>query len=1021
MGNVNEDKEDSGLQRQNSSRTLIRLFTILTIIQIALMLVFYTPGEGGSDPFNPLLYVILSVLLSTSLLYALVFRPFNKVRDDTQQALINSVDKLEEIEVMALMGHWELDVHSQRASWTKQVHQLLVTCPSPKCDPALLEGVVHPDDWPAVRASLEAAMSDGVKHEIEYRVMLKDGTERWVNCKAELTEDQAGGSLKLSGIVQDISARKNSELALSDIQLQLMEVTRLLPGAIYVALLPDFKTLYISSGIHSMLGYSEAEFIQQDFTQLIIQQDRELFSKMLDSLIDSELNDFFIEFRVQHKVTGKVVWIGDQAHIQRDQFGKAVKIIGYMLDMSEIKQSEEKLFLASRVFMHSHDGIIITDGKQNILQVNQAFTRITGYGEDEVIGKNPRFLQSGRHGVEFYKELWKKLLKQGYWSGEVWNRRKDGSLYTEALTISAIDDVNGEVINYVGIFSDISDIKNYQQQLKHISQFDALTNLPNRTLLVDRMVQAMFQTHRRGTSMAVVYLDLDDFTLINDRYGHDVGNQYLVKVSELLKLALREGDTLARLSGDEFVAVLMDVESQSNTSSQLMLKRLLQAASQPVALDQFTLQLSASMGVSFFPQSEDISAEALLRQADQAMYKSKLNGKNTYHIFDTKKDQDVRGRQLHLERIAQGLADEEFVLFYQPKVNMRSGEIVGMEALIRWQHPERGLLAPFHFLPAIEHHDLAIKVGEWVIATALNQIKAWQDLGKDIPVSVNLGAEQLLQTNFVARLKQKLDLHVDATISLLTLEILETSALEDVDHVSQVMRECQEMGVYFSLDDFGTGYSSLTYLKRLPATEIKIDQSFVRDMLNDPNDLAILKGVLGLSQSFNRKTIAEGVETIAHGELLLQLGCNIGQGYAIARPMPAANVLNWILKWEPDPLWKASKAVHQSDLPLLFASTEHRYWIMMFEEYLSNERKTVPQMNHEFCNFGKWLDNVGSQRYQHHLALPEVDTLHKQIHQIAAEIVQMKEASKKDEMALRLQDLYATRDGLLNQLRLLLN
>ena len=346
---------------------------------------------------------------------------------------------------------------------------------------------------------------------------------------------------------------------------------------------------------------------------------------------------------------------------------------------------------------------------------------------------------------------------------------------------------------------------------------------------------------------------------------------------------------------------------------------------------------------------------------------------------------------------------------------------MGMEALIRWQHPERGLLAPFHFLPAIEHHDLAIKVGEWVIATALNQIKAWQDLGQEIPVSVNLGAEQLLQTDFVARLKQNLALQADATISLLTLEILETSALEDIEHVSRVMSECQELGIYFSLDDFGTGYSSLTYLKRLPATEIKIDQSFVRDMLNDPNDLAILKGVLGLSQSFNRKTIAEGVETIAHGEMLLQLGCNIGQGYAIARPMPAEKVLKWKLDWVPDPLWSASKAVHQSDLPLLFASTEHRYWILMFEEYLKDERKTFPQMNHQFCNFGQWLDNVGAERYQNHLALPQVDILHQQIHQIAADIVQLKEANKTDQLALKLQDLYATRDRLLDQLRLLLN
>lgn len=1022
MVNLNQSPQQPVNHRLSIASAILRTLAVILALKVVLMWLFNIAGLDPTQPFAILLDSVLLALCSAALLYFWVFRPLFNERSEIQQKLSSSTDKLDEVQAIALMGHWELDISAQQADWSKQIHQLFGTSSTQICGPALLEEFVHPEDWPVLAASLDAAMHDGKKHEIEYRINLADGQQRWIYCKAKSIDHSVADPTKLYGIVQDITARKTSELALTESQSRLTEVTQLLPGAIYISLPPDFKTIYISSGIQHMLGYSSADFIQQDFGQLIIEQDRERISKMLNTLIDSELNDFFIEYRMPHKVSGKIIWIGAQAHIQRDTNGKALKLYGYMMDMTEKKQTEEKLFLASRVFMHSHDGIIITDSTQKIIEVNQAFTSITGYSLEEVKGKNPRFLQSGRHGPEFYKELWHKLMTQGYWSGEVWNKRKNGSLYTETLTISAIKEEKDDDAKYfVGIFSDISDIKKFQQQLEHITQFDALTHLPNRALLEDRLSQAMYQSHRRGMPMAVVYLDLDNFNVVNDHYGHDVGDQLLVKVAEHLKLVLREGDTLARLGGDDFVAVLMDVDSASADSSPTMLERLLEAARQPVLVNELTLQLSASLGVTFFPQSDVVNAETLIRQADQAMYKAKLKGKNNYHIFDTEKDRDIRGRHLHLERVAQGLAEEEFVLFYQPKVNMRSGETVGMEALIRWQHPERGLLAPFHFLPEIEHHALSITVGEWVIATALNQIKAWQAAGEEVPVSVNIGAEQLLQSDFVVRLKKSLALHADVTIRLLTLEILETSALEDVEHVSRVMRECQELGIYFSLDDFGTGYSSLTYLKRLPATEIKIDQSFVRDMLNDPNDLAILEGVLGLARSFNRKTIAEGVETIAHGEMLLQLGCNIGQGYAIARPMPAEKVIKWKLSWQPDPLWKASKAVHHNDLPLLFASTEHRYWITMFDEYLKDERKKVPQLNHQFCHFGQWLNGVATQRYQHHLAMHEVDTLHKQIHQMAAEIVQLKEAGKTDELILRQQDLYSTRDALLGQLRLLLN
>jgi EAL domain-containing protein (putative c-di-GMP-specific phosphodiesterase class I) len=334
-----------------------------------------------------------------------------------------------------------------------------------------------------------------------------------------------------------------------------------------------------------------------------------------------------------------------------------------------------------------------------------------------------------------------------------------------------------------------------------------------------------------------------------------------------------------------------------------MLERLLAAAAQPVHVGELVLQVSASLGVTFYPQAEDVDADQLLRQSDQAMYQAKLAGKNRHHFFDAEQDRSVRGHHESVEHIRQALAQREFVLYFQPQVNMRTGQVVGAEALIRWQHPQKGLLLPAMFLPAIEDHPLAVELGEWVIDTALSELERWMERGLSIPVSVNVGARQLQQGDFVARLCHILARHPRCQSAMLSLEVLETSALEDLARVSQVIEHCRDIGVMFSLDDFGTGYSSLTYLKRLQVSLLKIDQSFVRNMLDDADDLAILQGVIGLAAAFHREVIAEGVETVAHGTRLLQLGCDLAQGYGIARPMPAADMPGWTQTWRPDAAW----------------------------------------------------------------------------------------------------------------------
>lgn len=568
----------------------------------------------------------------------------------------------------------------------------------------------------------------------------------------------------------------------------------------------------------------------------------------------------------------------------------------------EKSADEARLQLAASVFNHAREGIMITDPDGTIVEINDTFTHITGYSRDEAIGQNPRLLKSGRHAPEFYAALWEQLKTSGHWAGEIWNRRKDGEVFADLRTISAVRDAAGTTQNFVALFTDITPMKEHQQQLEHIAHFDALTGLPNRVLLADRLQQAMIKSRRRDQSLAVAYLDLDGFKAVNDRHGHHVGDELLIILAQRMKAMLRDGDTLARIGGDEFVAVLFDLEQPQDWKP--VIARLRQAAADPATVGDAVVQVTASIGVTLYPQ-DGADADQLIRHADQAMYGAKQEGKNRYHLFDVDHDAALQSWRDSLEHICRALVRREFVLYYQPKVNMKTGAVIGAEALIRWQHPERGLLGPAAFLPIIEKHPVGVELGEWVIDSALAQMSAWHAAGVDIAVSVNVAARQLQMADFVPRLEALLAAHPDVEPGCLELEVLETSAMDDMAHVSAVMHACHALGVRFALDDFGTGYSSLTYLKRLPADILKIDQSFVRDMLDDPDDLAIIEGVIGLATAFRREVIAEGVETVAHGELLLALGCELAQGYGIARPMPALELPGWIATWHPDAAWTA--------------------------------------------------------------------------------------------------------------------
>lgn len=559
-------------------------------------------------------------------------------------------------------------------------------------------------------------------------------------------------------------------------------------------------------------------------------------------------------------------------------------------EITRRKEAEAKLKLAASVFTYAREGIMITNASGEIVEVNETFSLITGYAYQAVVGQNPRILKSGRQGEFFYKQMWHSLLEKGHWYGEISNRRKSGEVYIQMTSISAIYDEKGVVQSYVALFTDITTMKEHEKQLEYIAHYDALTSLPNRVLFADRLRQAMVQTERRKKELAVVYLDLDGFKVINDQYGHHIGDELLVTLAGRMEAALRQSDTISRLGGDEFVAVLADLNNQDECRP--ILERLLQATSEPVVINNHIIQVSSSIGVTLYPK-DGVDADQLLRHADLAMYQSKQSGKNRYHFFDIEYDKAMKQHNAHLEDVLSAITNDEFVLYYQPKVNLKTHKLVSLEALIRWQHPQKGFLLPHAFLPIVEDHILSIKLGEWVIERAFKQMSAWIKEGFMISVSINVGARQLQDPSFTEYLKTMLRRYPDVPAHLVELEILETSALEDMVHVSQIMHECKALGVRFALDDFGTGYSSLSYLRKLPIDILKIDQSFIRNLLHDNDDLAIVEAIIELSKVFGLSVIAEGVETPEHAELLLSHGCELAQGYGIAYPMHPDAIIIW--------------------------------------------------------------------------------------------------------------------------------
>jgi diguanylate cyclase (GGDEF)-like protein/PAS domain S-box-containing protein len=548
-----------------------------------------------------------------------------------------------------------------------------------------------------------------------------------------------------------------------------------------------------------------------------------------------------------------------------------------------------------------------TDLSGRITYVNDQFCAVSGYSREELIGQNHRLLNSGLHSSEFFSAMWRTIALGSVWKGEICNRAKDGSLYwVDSTMVPVLDDDTGRVDRYLSIRFDISEKRELLHTLQWRVGHDVLTGLPNRAYLSDLLDQALEFSRLEDIPLAVCMLDLDGFKAVNDGYGHASGDVLLVEVARRLRGIVRAEDVVARLAGDEFVLVLRHVRDLPELRAAL--NRVLGAISAPYVLHGKDVNVFASIGVTLFPL-DNHDAETLLRHADQAMYVAKQRGRNRFHLFDVTRDQEVKATHQTVQRVRQALAAGELRLHFQPKVNMRLGEVVGFEALLRWAHPQNGMIRARDFLPAVEETDLIIDIGEWVMDQVLAQLHRWQQTGQCWPISLNIAARHFQRADFVDRLKQVLARHTEVPAQMLDLEIIESVAIENIHHVSACLQACQALGVQFSLGDFGTGYSSLSYLKRLRTQTIKIDKTFVRDMLEDRDDLALTTAVIGLARAFGRKVIAEGLESVEHGELLLKLGCEVAQGYFIARPMPPEDVPGWVAGFVVPPQWQMQDQV----------------------------------------------------------------------------------------------------------------
>lgn len=716
----------------------------------------------------------------------------------------------------------------------------------------------------------------------------------------------------------------------------------------------------------------------------------------------------------------------------RDEVSHLARAFNVMLDAlgaqwrkeKELKQAlQAEKELAQVTLASIGDAVITADAQGLVTFMNDAAQNLTGWSLSQVLHTAVAEFLVFKDGAtqDRLPNPVTRVLASGVatQSGPhtVMATRQGSPLPVESLASPIFGD-HGLVLGCVLVLRDVSERERVQEHLQWQAGHDALTGLPNRVLLTDRFERALDKSNRENTQLAVCLLDLDKFKPVNDTYGHAVGDALLVALTARLNQELRAVDTLTRLGGDEFVILLEDLADDVDLTG--LLERILQALAEPFDVNGHHIEVTGSLGFTVFPIDKS-DPDTLLRHADQAMYVAKQTGRNRCHRFDVRQDLQQASEHQTLDRVRQAIVNDELQLYYQPKVNLRSGVVQGFEALLRWQHPQDGMIPPLSFLPLMEQSDVIVDIGEWVIAEALAQLAQWQAAGTVWPVSVNIAARHFQREDFFARLKHLLAAYPQVSPALLEFEILESVALGDVMAMNTLMANCRGLGIGFSLDDFGTGYSSLSYLKRIPVQTLKIDQSFVRDMLDDVDDRALVESIIHIASLFKLSVIAEGVETQDQGVLLMRLGCDVVQGYGIARPMPAPQVFAWATQFQPDRQWSrwADVQWELSDLPLLMAQQDHVAWVKRVALMVQGVPVGQPQApwpdSHQ-CGFGHWFDGLGQQRYGDLPEFQAIGPVHQQMHALGAGVLQLHAAGEHVAAVELCAQLLACKDQLLKLL-----
>lgn len=912
--------------------------------------------------------------------------------EKNRQQLLQKEEQLRYVLQGSELGFWDWNIVTNEVQRNARWAEMLgYTYAELKNTTRQWTDFIYPDDrekaWQSIVDVLEGKSP---AHKLEYRMLHKDGGIRWILDQANVIQRNPDGKpTRMSGTHTDITDRRQTEELHKENSLRL---SRILDNLFtYVALLDTNAVVQeINKAPLERGGYRREDVIGQFFYEAPWWNYDDEVQTQLIAAINAANHGEVSRYDVVVKMGKDLVPIDFQIAPVHDSSGQIIGLLPTAVDITKRKQAEIQLRISSIAF-ESQEGMLVTDANSVILKVNRAFTTITGYSAEEVIGQTPHLFSSNRHDADFYAEILDSIKNTGVWEGEIWSERKNGEAYPGHLTVTAVKDANNITSNYVASLTDITVKHAADDEIKQLAFYDPLTGLSNRRLLMDRLTQHLAHARRSGDLVAVCMLDLDGFKQVNDQLGHEAGDALLIEVAKRLQESVRLSDTVSRFGGDEFSLILTDINKISECEQSF--NRIIASLGAPYQVNGHIARVTASIGATIFPNDGD-TADLLLRHADQAMYEAKELGKNCYRLFNPSQLKQQMSNKATLDRIGKALGDGQFTLFYQPQVDCRLGQVAGVEALIRWSHPILGILAPSEFIPLLEHDNLIIKVGEWVIQEALRQQVEWSKAGFDLNVSVNVASRQLHQELFVSQLIAILKEHHPGTVKNLTIEIVETTALEDISRVSETIKQCRDLGVKFAIDDFGTGFSSLAHLKHLPVNELKIDKSFVFGMLHKPEDLAIVRGVIGLGKSFKHMVIAEGVESIDQVLMLMDLGCTIVQGFLIARPMPAEQLTSWLKEFQPDPLWKLplSQAPSRDYFELLLAETNHSQWINgQLERQGFNPQQFL---DYQQCRFGHWLYGDGIRQFSGESWFLIIQSIHQAIHESALRLSQFQHDAK---------------------------